>query len=57
MEQYCTVELNGSYTRGQMVIDHVGLSGNVKNSVIVNKVDMDRFKKLLLWGLGGPSCL
>lgn len=47
---HVTVELGGNFTRGQMVIDH--LEKNKKNTFIIEKLDMDLFKKLMLWVCG-----
>lgn len=38
---FVAVELNGAHTRGQTVIDYVGVTGKQPNVNIVTKVDMD----------------
>ena len=48
---FVAVELNGAHTRGQTVIDYVGVTGRQANVNIVTKVDMngvfDLFKRAL----------
>jgi purine nucleosidase len=38
--RYVSVELDGSLTRGQTVIDHLGLSGRVPNVDIITEIDV-----------------
>jgi purine nucleosidase len=38
---FITVELNGVHTRGQTVIDYIGITGKIPNTSIVTKVDVD----------------
>lgn len=45
-EQYCTVELHGELTRGQMVVDWNKLLNKDPNVGIVNKVDLEKLKLL-----------
>ena len=40
--KYCTVELHGQATRGQMVVDWMGKMGKSPNVNIVTKVDADK---------------
>lgn len=44
---HATVELSGTLTRGQVVIDH--LNKNQKNITIVEQVDVEKCKQLFLW--------
>ncbi|XP_064619029.1 nucleoside hydrolase-like isoform X2 [Lineus longissimus] len=41
---YCTVELNGSLTRGQMVVDWNGVLGQEPNTEIISKINCDLLK-------------
>lgn len=50
---HASVELNGRHTRGQLVLDH--LKANKSNVQIVEKVDEELFKKILLWTVGHPN--
>ncbi|KAM8722806.1 pyrimidine-specific ribonucleoside hydrolase RihA-like isoform 2-T3 [Acanthopagrus schlegelii] len=43
-----TVELEGTYTRGMMVVDHMGLLKKKHKAVIMKKVDLERFKQMLM---------
>lgn len=47
---HATVELQGKHTRGQLVLDH--LKANKSNVRIVEKIDEELLKKLLLWTVG-----
>ncbi len=40
-DHYVTVELNGAHTRGQTVIDYMGISGKTPNVSIVQALDTD----------------
>lgn len=42
MTRYVTVELHGTHTRGQTIIDHRGRLGQPPNVEIVTSIDMDR---------------
>lgn len=48
-ECYATVELNGSMTRGQVVIYHVTGSQKEHNLTVIENVNSDICKNLLLW--------
>jgi len=49
MEQfYCTVELNGTYTRGMMVVDRKGHLKKEANVNIVSEVDLDEYRNMCL---------
>ncbi|XP_028846968.1 inosine-uridine preferring nucleoside hydrolase isoform X2 [Denticeps clupeoides] len=43
-----TVELSGTHTRGMMVLDTQGLLRKTHKATILRKVDMEKFKKLLM---------
>ncbi|KAM9333936.1 inosine-uridine preferring nucleoside hydrolase-like [Symphorus nematophorus] len=43
-----TVELEGTYTRGMMVLDHLGLLKKKHKAFIMKKVDLERFKQMLM---------
>ncbi|XP_036947583.1 inosine-uridine preferring nucleoside hydrolase-like isoform X2 [Acanthopagrus latus] len=43
-----TVELEGTYTRGMMVVDYMGLLKKKHKAVIMKKVDLERFKQMLM---------
>lgn len=42
---YVTVELNGKYTRGMMVVDWNGILGKTANVMLVNEIDTERARK------------
>lgn len=44
-EVYATVELGGLYTRGQLVIDHLG--SNVPNITLVKSINSELYKEIL----------
>ncbi|XP_049426092.1 inosine-uridine preferring nucleoside hydrolase-like [Epinephelus fuscoguttatus] len=43
-----TVELEGTYTRGMMVLDYMELLKKKHKAVIMKKVDLEKFKKMLM---------
>lgn len=45
---YASVELHGLNTRGAMVVDHLNTSGLEPNVSVVEKVDLEAYKGLLL---------
>lgn len=49
-EWHTCVELHGTHTRGQMVLDH--LKSKTSNAKIVEKINQEMFKKILLWTVG-----
>lgn len=49
-EWHASVELHGRHTRGQLVLDHLKACKN--NVRIVEKVNEELFKKILLWTVG-----
>ncbi|XP_064612347.1 nucleoside hydrolase-like [Liolophura sinensis] len=44
---FCTVELQGKVTRGQMVVDWQNSMGGIPNVTVVTKIDLERFAKLM----------
>lgn len=51
---HATVELHGRHTRGQMVLDHLKdhLKATQDTVRIVEKINMEMFKKVLMWAAG-----
>lgn len=47
-EQPVTVELSGTHTRGMMVVDTVGFLNKTHKAFIIKKVDMEKFKQMLM---------
>lgn len=52
-EWHANVELQGQHTRGQLVLDH--LKSRTNNVRIVEKINMELFKKMCLWVVGHPN--
>lgn len=50
---HATVELHGTYTRGQVVIDH--LKVKEPNIHLIENVDTSILKKMLLWAAGNTD--
>lgn len=46
-----SVELVGTHTRGMMIVDTLGLLNKTHKAFIVKKVDMERFKKMMMAAL------
>lgn len=44
---HITIELNGLFTRGQVVIDHIEQE-NYKNVTVIEEIDVEKFKSLIL---------
>lgn len=44
---HATVELHGHYSRGQMIVDHLGI--NEHNVTIIETMDVEEMKNALLW--------
>lgn len=44
---HCTVELTGTHTRGQMVLDHKRI--NTENSRIIMEMHRDNYKRIISW--------
>lgn len=47
---HATVELAGTHTRGQMVIDH--LKQEKENALIIMDVNSEEYKKIIAWTAG-----
>lgn len=45
----CTVELQGVHTRGQVVVDHGGSAKEDGNVMMIELLDVEECKKLMLW--------
>lgn len=43
-----TVELTGKHTRGMMVVDHLEILKTNHKAYIMKKVDLEKFKQLLM---------
>ncbi|XP_029025802.1 nucleoside hydrolase-like [Betta splendens] len=43
-----TVELQGKYTRGMMVLDYMELLKKTHKAVIIHKIDLEKFKQMLI---------
>lgn len=41
------MELEGTYTRGMMVLDHLGLLNKAHKANILKKVDLEKYKEML----------
>lgn len=54
VDQHCDVELNGSLTRGMMVLDRNPSSGKRKNVKVIMEVDLALYEAMLIWAAGGP---
>lgn len=53
---FATVELSGRFTRGQMVVDYgKKIAGKKPNVFLIDRVDIELFKKMMLWSLDHPS--
>ncbi|HEC22376.1 MAG TPA: nucleoside hydrolase [Chloroflexi bacterium] len=50
-KRHVTIELHGQHTRGQTVVDWMGLSGRTPNTNIILKVNYERFLELMTQGL------
>lgn len=50
---HATVELHGTHTRGQVIIDHLKLKE--PNVHLIEEVDTSILKEMLLWAAGHPD--
>lgn len=46
-----TVELTGTHTRGMMIVDTVGFLKKTSKAFIMKKVDMEKFKQMMMAAL------
>ncbi|KAF1382730.1 hypothetical protein PFLUV_G00146800 [Perca fluviatilis] len=46
-----SVELTGTHTRGMMIVDTVGFLENAQKAFIMKKVDMEKFKQMMMAAL------
>jgi inosine-uridine nucleoside N-ribohydrolase len=49
---YAAIELTGTHTRGEMIVDDRGLDIHKPNCFIIKDFNVESFKKLLLWVVG-----
>lgn len=52
---YATVELSGRFTRGQMVVDYNGRLQKQPNVYLIDRMDVDVLKKMMLWSVDHPN--
>lgn len=50
-QQPVSVELSGAYTRGMMVVDTVGFLNKTQKAFIIKKVDLEKFKQMMMAAL------
>ncbi|KAJ9577209.1 hypothetical protein L9F63_006183 [Diploptera punctata] len=50
---HASVELHGTHTRGQVVLDHLRIKD--PNINLIERVDVSTLKKMLLWAAGHPE--
>lgn len=48
---HVTVELHGRYSRGQMILDHLGKNKHMNNVTIVETMNVEEMKNILLWAV------
>lgn len=46
---HVTVELQGRYSRGQMILDHLGRNKHLNNFTIIETMDVEEVKNALIW--------
>ena len=46
-----SVELTGTHTRGMMIVDTAGFLKNARKAFIMKKVDMEKFKQMMMAAL------
>lgn len=51
---HMTIELNGMFTRGQVVIDHID-ELNYKNVTVIEEIDVEKFKSLMVTTVSDAS--
>lgn len=52
MDHYpVSVELTGTHTRGMMIVDTAGLMKNTRKAFIMKKVDLEKFKQMMMAAL------
>ncbi|CAG0878480.1 unnamed protein product, partial [Darwinula stevensoni] len=51
-DHYASVELHGMFTRGQMVVDYISAMNRKPNVTMVEKIDVEAFKKILMVAFG-----
>jgi len=53
--RFATVELSGRFTRGQMVVDYSNQLSRSPNVFLIDDIDIDLFKTMMLWSVNHPS--
>lgn len=53
VKRYCTVELGGNFARGLMIVDKMGILKQPPNLTIIEKLDEDLCKEMMLCAVGG----
>lgn len=48
-QSHVTVELHGQYSRGQMILDHLGKNKHLHNATIIETMDVEEIKNTLIW--------
>ena len=54
-QHYASVELTGHYTRGQMVVDYHGYLKKSPNVYLIDAMNVEVFKKMMLWSVDHPT--
>lgn len=52
---FATVELAGCHTRGLMVVDYPGRLQRPANVFLIERIDTERFKEMMLWSVDHPE--
>ena len=52
---YATVELSGRFTRGQMIVDYARALKRPPNVFLIDRINMDLFKTMMLWSVNHES--
>ncbi|ODM89447.1 hypothetical protein Ocin01_17233 [Orchesella cincta] len=54
-DQFAGVEVNGTLTRGMLVVDKARQTGNPPNIQLITKVNVTEYEGLLIWAAGGAK--
>jgi len=54
-QHFASVELSGRFTRGQMIVDYSSVLCRSPNVFLIDRIDMNLFKTMLLWSVNDPS--
>jgi inosine-uridine nucleoside N-ribohydrolase len=52
---HCTIELQGTATRGMMVVDRHFLQQRQSNATLITELDQNLYESMLVWTAGGPN--